>query len=313
MFHRVKSEGQARPSGDTAKTQKTEGVNQAEKTETIKPEPGIRMAQNAALNAAQGAPANNAANIARQSYIQKQAQYVSSIAPAQAKPVAPAPAAASVEKTAAVSEQAKEAPTSSTNQAETTNEKDEKTMSQSNTTPASETTQAQPRAAQPAGYNANSSYGGYAAKPSTGNESRLTIGRGITLSGEIENCAHLLVEGTVEAALKGASVLEISESGTFYGSVEINEAEIAGRFEGDLTAYDRLVIRSTGVITGAVSYKEIEVEPGARIEGRMSPLPAQAAETNKTREVRASESASYQAANTDGQDLFNEKKTAAAE
>lgn len=105
-------------------------------------------------------------------------------------------------------------------------------------------------------------------------ESRLTIGRGITMSGEIESCDHLYVEGTVEAALKGAKVLEIAESGVFYGTVEIDEATIAGRFEGELVVNGRLTIEATGVITGSISYSELQVESGAVIDGRMTPVSA---------------------------------------
>ncbi len=108
----------------------------------------------------------------------------------------------------------------------------------------------------------SSNYGGgsYTA-PSygTGNEAysgsdrTLTIGRGINMSGEIEACDHLMVEGTVEAALKGAKLLEIAESGTFYGTVEIEEATIAGRFEGDITVNGRLTLKASGVITGSIA------------------------------------------------------------
>jgi cytoskeletal protein CcmA (bactofilin family) len=100
----------------------------------------------------------------------------------------------------------------------------------------------------------------------------LTIGRGINMSGEIDACDHLLVEGTVEAALKGAKVLDIAESGTFYGTVEIEEATIAGRFEGDITVNGRLTLKASGIITGSISYRELEVEAGAVIDGRMTPL-----------------------------------------
>ena len=103
---------------------------------------------------------------------------------------------------------------------------------------------------------------------------KLLIGPGITLSGEIEACEHLVVEGTVEAALKGASVLEIAESGAFYGTVEIDEATVAGRFEGDLTVKGRLTIRSGGSITGAIAYKELAVEAGATLDGKVTPLDA---------------------------------------
>lgn len=104
---------------------------------------------------------------------------------------------------------------------------------------------------------------------------KLVVGRGITMSGEIESCDHLVVEGTMEAALKGASVLDIEESGVFYGAVEINEATVAGRFEGDLTVNGRLTVTDTGSITGSVAYKELAVEAGAVIDGKITPLEQQ--------------------------------------
>ncbi len=104
------------------------------------------------------------------------------------------------------------------------------------------------------------------------NDRTLTIGRGINLSGEIDACDHLLVEGTVEAALKGSKILDVAESGTFYGTVEIEEATIAGRFEGDITVNGRLTVKSSGVITGSIAYRELEVEAGAMVDGRMTPL-----------------------------------------
>lgn len=114
-----------------------------------------------------------------------------------------------------------------------------------------------------------------AASPSTDadsdGESKLTIGRGITMSGEIECCDHLYVEGTVEAALKGAKMLDIAESGVFYGTVEIEEATISGRFEGDLNVKGRLTVEATGIITGTISYGELQIEAGAIIDGRITP------------------------------------------
>ncbi|PCJ02748.1 MAG: hypothetical protein COB14_01830 [Alphaproteobacteria bacterium] len=125
----------------------------------------------------------------------------------------------------------------------------------------------------PGSYSGSSSYTApQASDVYSGGDRTLTIGRGINMSGEIDACDHLMVEGTVEAALKGAKLLEIAESGTFYGTVEIEEATIAGRFEGDITVNGRLTIKSSGVITGSVAYRELAVESGAVIDGRMTPL-----------------------------------------
>lgn len=116
------------------------------------------------------------------------------------------------------------------------------------------------------------SYGSASPEAAVSTGRKLVIGEGITMSGEIEACDHLVVEGTVEATLKGASILDVSQAGMFFGAVEINEATIAGRFEGDITVNGRLTVRSTGTITGTVSYKELAVESGATIDGKINPL-----------------------------------------
>jgi cytoskeletal protein CcmA (bactofilin family) len=122
---------------------------------------------------------------------------------------------------------------------------------------------------------------GYNPTPGAGQKTdgrRLVVGEGISLSGEIEACDVLIVEGTIEAALKGAKTLDIAETGVFYGTVQIEEAMIAGRFEGDLTVNGRLTIKSTGSITGSVAYKELAVEAGAILDGKVVPLSGSRAE-----------------------------------
>lgn len=106
------------------------------------------------------------------------------------------------------------------------------------------------------------------------NSKTLTVGRDISLTGEIAMCEKLLVEGRVEADLSDASSIEVVRGGTFKGSAEVNEAHISGLFEGRLVAGDRLIIYATGKVTGEVRYGEIEIERGGEISGsaqRVSP------------------------------------------
>ncbi|HYD32528.1 MAG TPA: polymer-forming cytoskeletal protein [Azospirillaceae bacterium] len=103
---------------------------------------------------------------------------------------------------------------------------------------------------------------------------KLIVGREISLSGEITACDVLVVEGTVEAKLRDGRAIEITESGLFKGSVEIDEADIGGRFEGDLLVRGRLKIRSTGRIHGAIKYGELEVEAGGQMVGDVQVIQA---------------------------------------
>src|SRR3546814_8471677 len=91
-------------------------------------------------------------------------------------------------------------------------------------------------------------------------DKRLVVGREICLSGQISACDTLVVEGRVEASLADSRRMEIVEGGFFKGKVEIAVAEINGRFEGELIARDRLVIRRSGVVTGASRYAALEIE-----------------------------------------------------
>lgn len=153
------------------------------------------------------------------------------------------------------------------------------------------------------------------ATPANGR--RLVIGTGISMSGEIEACDHLIVEGTVEAALKGASVLDVAETGTFLGKVEIDEATIAGRFDGEITVTGRLTVKSSGEIKGSIRYGELAVDAGAQLSGTLKPYDA--SEKTETKPAKSSTKASKasgskkQAANTGTELPFADSKAAAAE
>lgn len=111
---------------------------------------------------------------------------------------------------------------------------------------------------------------GMPAASSPENEgSKLIVGRNIRLKGEIEACDTLVVEGYVEASMS-SRIIEIAEGGTFKGDVDIDNAHVRGKFEGNLTARERLNIYSTGKVSGHVRYGQIQVEAGGEIAGDTS-------------------------------------------
>lgn len=107
---------------------------------------------------------------------------------------------------------------------------------------------------------------------SSGNEtagSKLTVGPNIKLKGvEITDCDTLVVEGTVEATMD-SRVIQITEQGAFRGSAEIDIAEIHGEFDGTLTVRDKLVIYSTGKVSGKIRYGKVVIEEGGQLSGEI--------------------------------------------
>ncbi len=95
----------------------------------------------------------------------------------------------------------------------------------------------------------------------------LVIDRETAVSGEINSCDLLVVEGKVEATMKQCREIKITETGTVKGQIEFERADISGVFEGDLTAREHLVVRATGRVTGTVTIGEIEIERGGKVLG----------------------------------------------
>jgi cytoskeletal protein CcmA (bactofilin family) len=98
---------------------------------------------------------------------------------------------------------------------------------------------------------------------------RLIVGQGIQMKGEITACDRLVVEGQVEVTLKATRMLEIKPSGHFTGSCEVEEADVSGVYDGNLTVRGRLIVHAGGRVTGDISYGEIELERGAQITGKL--------------------------------------------
>ncbi|UUZ65223.1 polymer-forming cytoskeletal protein [Polaromonas sp. P1(28)-13] len=110
-----------------------------------------------------------------------------------------------------------------------------------------------------------------AASASAGQEggSKLTVGPNIKLKGvEITDCDTLVVEGLVEATMD-SRVIQIAEQGAFKGSAEIDVAEIRGEFNGNLTVRQKLVIYSTGKVTGTIRYGKLVIEEGGQLSGEI--------------------------------------------
>ncbi len=96
---------------------------------------------------------------------------------------------------------------------------------------------------------------------------RLVVGKQIRMKGEIAGCERLVVEGEVDATLSEVKTIDVAAGGVFKGSAEVDNAMIAGTYEGSLKVHGHLEIAATGAIKGSVSYKTIMVANGGKVEG----------------------------------------------
>jgi cytoskeletal protein CcmA (bactofilin family) len=116
-------------------------------------------------------------------------------------------------------------------------------------------------------------------------EAKLVVGPQIKIKGvEISDCDTLVVEGRIEATLD-SRVLEITEHGVFQGTIAVDNAEVHGKFEGELTVRKQLIIHATGRVSGKIRYAKIKVEEGAELAGDLQMLDKNQSAVAVTRRV----------------------------
>jgi cytoskeletal protein CcmA (bactofilin family) len=96
----------------------------------------------------------------------------------------------------------------------------------------------------------------------------LVVGEGVCLRGSFNVPSKTTVTGLIEGSIATKELL-VGQKGKVQGQVECQIADIAGHIESHLQAHDLLTLRSTAVILGDVFYKEIAIEKGAKISGKL--------------------------------------------
>lgn len=101
------------------------------------------------------------------------------------------------------------------------------------------------------------------------------IAAGTSVDGHIRFSGELYVNGTVlgdiESGNESQSALVISEKGSVKGEIRVPNVVIGGNVEGDVHAGVRLELGKGARVRGDIHYKQVEVQTGAIIDGRMVP------------------------------------------
>ncbi len=108
-------------------------------------------------------------------------------------------------------------------------------------------------------------------QPSSG---ELVIGRGIKVKGQIGACKTLVVEGELDASVEVRS-LRLLEGGVFKGTAVVQDADLTGHFDGQLTVKGRLRLSPSARVSGQIRYRRILIEEGGEISGDIAALSAE--------------------------------------
>jgi cytoskeletal protein CcmA (bactofilin family) len=103
------------------------------------------------------------------------------------------------------------------------------------------------------------------------------IGAGVAFKGDVTVPGCASIDGTFEGVLK-AKALVVGPSGHVSGQISVETAEIRGAVGDHLMVQSNLILRSTGSISGAISYATIMVEEGGELAGTIEKIARNKAE-----------------------------------
>jgi cytoskeletal protein CcmA (bactofilin family) len=96
------------------------------------------------------------------------------------------------------------------------------------------------------------------------------IGVGTVVVGNLECEGDLVVSGSVQGDSSVRGSFTLFDTARWVGRVEARFAVIAGELQGELRVVEKLEIRKSARISGAVSARSLAVAQGAVIEGDLS-------------------------------------------
>ena len=104
--------------------------------------------------------------------------------------------------------------------------------------------------------------------PATSSADQATIGKSLVIKGEVTGSESLYIDGRVEGSINLAgNRVTVGRNGVVSANINAREIVVLGKVRGNLTASDRVDIRSDGSLTGDVVAARISIEDGAFFKG----------------------------------------------
>ena len=107
-----------------------------------------------------------------------------------------------------------------------------------------------------------------APSPEVGTQARASIGRSITILGEVRGEEDLLIQGQVEGSvdLREQSVT-VGQDGRVKANINGRIVTVEGEVEGDLQAREQVILRTSARVLGDIISPRVVLEDGATFKG----------------------------------------------
>ncbi len=95
------------------------------------------------------------------------------------------------------------------------------------------------------------------------------IGSSIVIDGEISGDEDLVIQGTVKGRISLKESLMVESSGVVEADIETQNVEIGGRVTGNITATDKVELKSDCRVVGDIKAPRILIADGASFKGNV--------------------------------------------
>ena len=114
---------------------------------------------------------------------------------------------------------------------------------------------------------------------------RNVIAKNSTFVGEITSDGDFRIDGILEGTLKTKGKVIIGVDGFIKGTIEATNAEIEGKFSGQLSIANILTIKAAANISGDIVVGKLSIEPGATFNASCA-MKGALKELNKSNETK---------------------------
>lgn len=84
--------------------------------------------------------------------------------------------------------------------------------------------------------------------------------------GDLDFEGRVRIDGMFTGTIRSPDLLEVGAAGTVKGRIEVAQALVGGRIEGELHATERVTLLETAVVVGRIVTPWLDVRSGARLQ-----------------------------------------------
>ncbi|HYB92447.1 MAG TPA: polymer-forming cytoskeletal protein [Candidatus Binataceae bacterium] len=107
---------------------------------------------------------------------------------------------------------------------------------------------------------------------------RVAVGRNVTVSGRLIFSQPVRIEGRFKGEVTSTDLVVIGEEGTIEGKVRAPRLMIMGELRGDVAGANRVVLDSHSRVYGNIETQSLTVREGAHLDGHVSMTGARSAD-----------------------------------